>query len=472
MAGDTGEGALWGGRFSQGPSPEMVALGESTGFDWVLAGYDLTGSIAHAHALEKAGYLTASEAATLVTELHAVKEQVEQGLIVPQASDEDVHGALERILVENLGAELGGKLRAGRSRNDQIATLIRMYLRDQVAHVSELLLAVVDALATLAAAHPNAPMPGRTHLQHAQPILFSHHLLAHAWPLLRDVDRFAHLRTRLSLSPYGAGALAGSTLGLDSQAIAQELGFEAPMANSIDATSSRDVIAEALYVCAQVGVDTSRLAEDLILWSTAEFGYITLDDAFSTGSSIMPQKKNPDIAELARGKSGRLLGNLTGLMATLKGLPLAYNRDLQEDKEPLFDSMNTLGLVLPALRGLLDTLGVNEQALAARATDGFSLATDIAEWLVQQGMSFREAHEVSGRAVAMCEQRGIDLQDLSGEDLASLSPVLTVEMIQGLSVESALDARSGVGGTAPSAVAAQHEALRAQMKVLRAALAS
>jgi len=347
-----------------------------------------------------------------------------------------------------------------------------MYLRDQVAHVSELLLAVVDALATLAAAHPNAPMPGRTHLQHAQPILFSHHLLAHAWPLLRDVDRFAHLRTRLSLSPYGAGALAGSTLGLDSQAIAQELGFEAPMANSIDATSSRDVIAEALYVCAQVGVDTSRLAEDLILWSTAEFGYITLDDAFSTGSSIMPQKKNPDIAELARGKSGRLLGNLTGLMATLKGLPLAYNRDLQEDKEPLFDSMNTLGLVLPALRGLLDTLGVNEQALASRATDGFSLATDIAEWLVQQGMSFREAHEVSGRAVAMCEQRSIDLQDLSGEDLASLSPVLTVEMIQGLSVESALDARSGVGGTAPSAVAAQHEALRAQMKVLRSALAS
>ncbi|HAA79044.1 MAG TPA: argininosuccinate lyase [Microbacteriaceae bacterium] len=445
----------------------MMALGQSTHFDWVLASYDLTGSIAHAHALEKAGYLSAAEATELVGELERLRDKVDQGGLVPDPDDEDVHGALERILVENLGLELGGKLRAGRSRNDQIATLIRMYMRDRVGEISSALLDLVQALADLASKHATAVMPGRTHLQHAQPVLFAHHLLAHAWPLVRDVERFGHLATRLTRSPYGAGALAGSTLGLDPHAIAQELGFDGPSENSMDATSSRDLVAEALYVCAQVGVDTSRLAEDIILWSTAEFGYVSLHDSYSTGSSIMPQKKNPDIAELTRGKSGRLVGNLTGFLATMKALPLAYNRDLQEDKEPLFDSIDTLQLVLPALRGLIETLGVNEQALAARATDGFALATDVAEWLVTQGVAFRQAHEISGRAVALCEKRGITLQELTSEDLASLSPLLTLEMVQGLSAESSIAARNGAGGTAPERVAEQHTALVRTLESLR-----
>ncbi|KRO39668.1 MAG: argininosuccinate lyase [Microbacteriaceae bacterium BACL25 MAG-120322-bin65] len=467
MAGETEQGALWGGRFLEGPAPEMMALGQSTHFDWVLASYDLTGSIAHAHALEKAGYLSAAEATELVGELERLRDKVDQGGLVPDPDDEDVHGALERILVENLGLELGGKLRAGRSRNDQIATLIRMYMRDRVGEISSALLDLVQALADLASKHATAVMPGRTHLQHAQPVLFAHHLLAHAWPLVRDVERFGHLATRLTRSPYGAGALAGSTLGLDPHAIAQELGFDGPSENSMDATSSRDLVAEALYVCAQVGVDTSRLAEDIILWSTAEFGYVSLHDSYSTGSSIMPQKKNPDIAELTRGKSGRLVGNLTGFLATMKALPLAYNRDLQEDKEPLFDSIDTLQLVLPALRGLIETLGVNEQALAARATDGFALATDVAEWLVTQGVAFRQAHEISGRAVALCEKRGITLQELTSEDLASLSPLLTLEMVQGLSAESSIAARNGAGGTAPERVAEQHTALVRTLESLR-----
>ena len=467
MAGETEQGALWGGRFLEGPAPEMMALGQSTHFDWVLASYDLTGSIAHAHALEKAGYLSAAEATELVGELERLRDKVDQGGLVPDPDDEDVHGALERILVENLGLELGGKLRAGRSRNDQIATLIRMYMRDRVGEISSALLDLVQALADLASKHATAVMPGRTHLQHAQPVLFAHHLLAHAWPLVRDVERFGHLATRLTRSPYGAGALAGSTLGLDPHAIAQELGFDGPTENSMDATSSRDLVAEALYVCAQVGVDTSRLAEDIILWSTAEFGYVSLHDSYSTGSSIMPQKKNPDIAELTRGKSGRLVGNLTGFLATMKALPLAYNRDLQEDKEPLFDSIDTLQLVLPALRGLIETLGVNEQALAARATDGFALATDVAEWLVTQGVAFRQAHEISGRAVALCEKRGITLQELTSEDLASLSPLLTLEMVQGLSAESSIAARNGAGGTAPERVAEQHTALVRTLESLR-----
>ena len=467
MAGETEQGALWGGRFLEGPAPEMMALGQSTHFDWVLASYDLTGSIAHAHALEKAGYLSAAEATELTGELERLREKVDQGGLVPDPDDEDVHGALERILVENLGPELGGKLRAGRSRNDQIATLIRMYMRDRVGEISSALLDVVQALADLASKHATAVMPGRTHLQHAQPVLFAHHLLAHAWPLVRDVERFGHLATRLTHSPYGGGALAGSTLGLDPHAIAQELGFEGPSENSMDATSSRDLVAEALYVCAQVGVDTSRLAEDIILWSTTEFGYVSLHDSYSTGSSIMPQKKNPDIAELTRGKSGRLVGNLTGLLATMKALPLSYNRDLQEDKEPLFDSIDTLLLVLPALRGLIETLGVNEQALAARATDGFALATDVAEWLVTQGVAFRQAHEISGRAVALCEKRGITLQELTADDLASLSPVLTLEMVQGLSAESSIAARNGAGGTAPERVLEQHTALVRTLESLR-----
>ncbi len=456
MAHDQPSGSLWGGRFSSGPAPEMVAISQSTHFDWELAAYDLTGSIAHANALLAAGFLTKKENETLAAELVSLREAVHAGALAPDPDDEDVHAALERILVERLGPELGGKLRAGRSRNDQVATLIRMYLRDRVVDIQRLLLELAQALADLAEAHPDAVMPGRTHLQHAQPILFAHHLLAHAWPLVRNIDRLGGLASRLTESPYGASALAGSTLGLNAQAVATELGFEKPTANSLDATSSRDLVAEALYVCAQIGVDTSRLSEDIIMWSSAEFGYLVLDDAYSTGSSIMPQKKNPDIAELTRGKSGRLIGNLTGLLATLKGLPLAYNRDLQEDKEPLFDSVNTLLLVLPALRGLIETLGVNEQALAARAADGFSLATDIAEWLVKEGVAFRDAHEITGQLVQLCEQEGSELHQLTEDQIHGVSSFLSHAMISQLSVQQSVNARDNTGGTAPERVREQH----------------
>jgi len=467
MAQETNSGALWGGRFSQGPAPEMAALSQSTHFDWVLAPYDLTGSIAHAHALQKAGLVSADETKALVAELERLRDLVENGQLVPDPDDEDVHGALERMLVENLGGELGGKLRAGRSRNDQVATLIRMYLKDHVVLISDLVADYVDALAALATGHTTSVMPGRTHLQHAQPIVFGHHLMAHAWPMVRNMQRLHDLMTRLETSPYGAGALAGSTLELDATAVATELGFRAPTENSLDATSSRDLVAEALFVFAQIGVDASRFAEDVIMWSSAEFGYVSLDDGYSTGSSIMPQKKNPDIAELTRGKAGRLIGNLTGLLATLKALPLAYNRDLQEDKEPLFDSVETLMLVLPALRGLVETLTVHPEALAARAADGFSLATDIAEWLVKQGVPFRDAHEITGAAVALCEASNKQLQDLTAEELAGLSPVLTTDFVASLSVTASVAARDGVGGTAPSRVKEQHAALVQAVSALR-----
>jgi argininosuccinate lyase len=467
MAAETQGGALWGGRFAHGPAPEMSALSQSTHFDWVLAAYDLTGSIAHATALLSAGLLSAEEHKTLVTELRRLRDSVQQGQLAPDPEDEDVHGALERMLVVNLGPELGGKLRAGRSRNDQIATLIRLYLRDHSREIQVLLAELAGALAAVASEHAHSVMPGRTHLQHAQPIVFGHHLLAHAWPLVRNIERLQGLDSRLVLSPYGAGALAGSTLKLDAMAVAKELGFEGPTENSLDATASRDLVAEALYVCAQIGVDVSRLAEDIILWSTNEFGYVRLDDRYSTGSSIMPQKKNPDIAELTRGKTGRLIGNLTGLLATLKALPLAYNRDLQEDKEPLFDSVETLLLVLPALRGLVETLTIDKDALAAKAAEGFSLATDIAEWLVTKGVPFRDAHEITGAVVSWCEDHQKTLHELSAEDLAAISPHLDHQMVQGLNVVSSVAARDGHGGTAPARVLEQHKALLAKLAALR-----
>src|SRR5690606_23313324 len=331
----TNKGSLWGGRFAGGPSDALAALSKSTHFDWALAPYDITASKAHVRVLHRAGLLTDEQRDGLLDGLDRLADDVAAGRFVPDDTDEDVHGALERGLIERVGPELGGRLRAGRSRNDQVATLFRLWLRDAVRSVGAGVLDVVDALADQAAAHPTAIMPGKTHLQSAQPVLLAHHLLAHAHPLLRDVDRLLDFDRRAAVSPYGSGALAGSSLGLDPDAIAEELGFSAAADNSIDATAARDFAAEAAFVFAMTGVDLSRLAEDIILWSTTEFGYVTLHDSWSTGSSIMPQKKNPDIAELARGKSGRLIGNLAGLLATLKAQPLAYNRDLQEDKEPV-----------------------------------------------------------------------------------------------------------------------------------------
>jgi argininosuccinate lyase len=472
MSGGTNEGKLWGGRFAGGPSPELEALSRSTHFDWRLVPYDLAGSRAHANALHSAGLLTDADHTALLDGLASLQTSYDDGSLRPDQSDEDVHGALERLLIERVGPDAGGRLRAGRSRNDQVATLFKAYLRDQAGAVAARLLDLAEALVTQARDHLDVVMPGRTHLQHAQPVLLAHHLLAHAWPLVRDVERLRDWDARVAAdSPYGSGALAGSSLDLDPRAVARELGFTDSTPNSIDGTAARDFVAEFAFVAAMAGIDLSRLAEEIVLWSTAEFGFVRLDDAWSTGSSIMPQKKNPDIAELARGKSGRLIGNLTGLLATLKGLPLAYNRDLQEDKEPVFDSVDTLLVVLPAMTGLVATLTVDAARMTELAPQGFSLATDVAEWLVRQGVPFREAHEIAGACVRRCEELGIALPDLDDAQLAELSPHLSPGVRDVLTVEGSVASRRGRGGTAPERVREQLAELLDRVHTARATLA-
>jgi argininosuccinate lyase len=462
------EGRLWGGRFTGSPAEALFALSRSTHFDWRLAPYDLAGSRAHAKALRRAGLLTDDELAAMIQGLDALDSEVATGAFWPAERDEDVHSALERRLVELVGTELGGRLRAGRSRNDQIATLIRMYLRDALRAVTAGLSNIVGALHDQARDHLGVAMPGRTHLQHAQPVLLSHHLLAHAWPLLRCCDRIRDLDHRLSVSPYGSAALAGTSLGLDPHFVAAELGFETSVTNSIDGTASRDLVAEATYVCAQTAVDLSRLSEDVIIWVTHEFGFATLAEEWSTGSSIMPQKKNPDVAELARGKAGRLIGNLAGLLATLKGLPLAYNRDLQEDKEPIFDSIDQLLIMFPAIAGMVSTLSFHRERLERLAPMGFSLATDIADWLVRQRVPFAEAHQIAGACVRRCESDGLELTDLSVDQLSEISPHLTSEVRSVLSVEGSINSRTNRGGTALVRVREQLDEVRAAMSSVEA----
>jgi len=463
-AAGTNEGSLWGGRFAGGPADALAALSKSTHFDWRLARYDIAGSRAHARVLHSVELLTDDELAGMIAALDQLEADVVSGAYVPAQSDEDVHGSLERGLIERAGPALGGKLRAGRSRNDQIATMGRMFIRDHSRIIARGVLAVIDALIAQAEAHPYAPMPGRTHLQHAQPVLLSHHLLAHAWAMLRDVQRLTDLDRRAAVSPYGSGALAGSSLGLDPNAVAAELGFDSAVWNSIDGTAARDIFAEFTWVASMIGVDLSRISEEIIFWATKEASFVTLDDAYSTGSSIMPQKKNPDVAELARGKSGRLIGDHTGLLSTLKGLPLAYNRDLQE---PVFDAADTLELLLPAVSGMVATLKFNTARMAELAPQGFALATDIAEWLVRQGVPFRDAHELSGAAVKVAESRGVELWDLTDEEYAAISPELTPEVRTVLSTEGSLNSRSSQGGTGPTAVAEQLAALKEQAQPLR-----
>ena len=458
-----GKVSLWGGRFAGGASDALAALSKSTHFDWRLAPYDIAGSRAHARVLHRAGLLDNASLDTMLDGLRQLLTDVESGAFGPDEDDEDVHTALERGLIDRVGADVGGRLRAGRSRNDQVATLFRMYLRDHARSVSGLLLDVVEALVGQSQRHLEVAMPGRTHLQHAQPVLLAHHLLAHAWALLRDVDRWQDWDRRTAISPYGSGALAGSSLGLDPEMVAADLGFNAAVENSIDGTASRDFVAEFAFVNAMAAVDISRFAEEVVLWATKEFSYITLDDAYSTGSSIMPQKKNPDVAELARGKAGRLVGNLTGLLTTLKALPLAYNRDLQEDKEPVFDGVDTLEVLLPAFAGMIATMRFNTDRLESLAPQGFSLATDIAEWLVRQGVPFRIAHDVSGACVRECEGRGIELWDLSDDDLAAISAHLTPAVREVLSVRGSLESRDAKGGTAPARVREQLEKVQIEV---------
>ncbi len=457
----TNAGALWGGRFASGPSDALAALSKSTHFDWRLVPYDLAGSKAHARVLYGAGLLTTEQRDGLIAGLDRLGERFASGELRPEESDEDVHGALERLLLDEVGTELGGRLRAGRSRNDQVATLFKAFLRDHARVIAADVLDLAEALAGQAEEHLGAVMPGRTHLQHAQPVLLSHHLLAHAWPLVRDVGRIRDWDARVAVdSPYGSGALAGSSLGLDPQEVARDLGFTDSSPNSIDGTAARDWVAELAFVTAMIGVDVSRQAEEVILWATREFGFALLDDAYSTGSSIMPQKKNPDIAELARGKAGRMIGNLSGLLATLKALPLAYNRDLQEDKEPVFDSVDTLEVLLPAFTGMVATLRFDTDRMAELAPQGFSLATDVAEWLVRQGVPFRVAHEVAGACVRRCEELGIELDALTDEQFAEISEHLTPGVREVLTVEGSVASRNARGGTARDRVTDQLAELR------------
>ena len=463
----TNEGALWGGRFSGGPSEAMFALSVSTHFDWVLAPYDVLASKAHAKVLHKAGLLSDVDLDTMLSGLTELGEKVASGEFRPAPTDEDVHGAMERGLIEIVGPEVGGRLRAGRSRNDQVATLFRMWVRDAIRDTAAQVSDLVDALADQAAAHPDAIMPGKTHSQAAQPVLLAHELLGHAQPLLRDIERLQDLDKRLAVSPYGSGALAGSSLQLDPEAIAEELGFDAAAENSLDGTAARDFASETAFVLAQIAVDMSRLSEEIIYWCTPEFGYVTLDDAWSTGSSIMPQKKNPDVPELTRGKTGRLIGNLTGLLSTLKAQPLAYNRDLQEDKEPIVDSVAQLNLLLPAMTGLVSTLTFHEDRMRELAPRGFTLATDLAEWMVRQGVPFREAHEASGACVRIAEERGVDLVELTDEELAGVDKRLKPSVREVLTIDGAVASRATKGGTAGVRVAEQRETVRERAAAAR-----
>ena len=454
--------SLWGGRFEGGPAEALARLSVSVHFDWRLAPYDLQSSKAHARVLQRAGLLSADELDRMLGALDELRTEVADGSFQARVEDEDVHTALERGLLDKLG-HLGGKLRAGRSRNDQVATDLRLYLRDHARLVVDRLAELEEALVAQAERHLDSPAPGMTHLQHAQPVLFGHQLLAHVQALARDVARVRDWDVRAAVSPLGSGALAGSSLSVDPVATAAELGFTSAAANSMDAVSDRDFVAEFLFAAALLGVHLSRLGEEVVLWNSTEFGWVTLDDAFSTGSSIMPQKKNPDIAELARGKAGRLIGHVVGSLAMLKGLPLTYDRDMQEAQEPCFDAVETLLLVLPAMAGMIATMTVHADVLEASAPTGFALATDVAELLVRNGVAFRDAHEAVGQLVVWCTVHGRELHEVSDAELAGVSAHLTPDVRGVLDVRGAIAARDGHGGTAPVRVREQLDAVRLEV---------
>ena len=455
--------ALWGGRFSSGPAESVFALSRSVHFDYRLAPYDLRSSLAHLFVLESSGLINKRDAEQIAKVLRELMAEVSNGDFGINENDEDIHSALERAMMDRIG-ETGGKLRAGRSRNDQVATDLRLFAIDHMLQIAELITELQIALLSKAKEYADAPAPGFTHLQHAQPILFGHELAKHVHAFARDLDRINDWLARTSYSPLGAGALAGSSLPLKPEETAKQLGFNGAIGNSIDAVSDRDFVAEALFILAMVGVHLSRIGEEWCIMATSEFAWAKLDDAFSTGSSIMPQKKNPDMAELARGKAGRLVGNLTGVLTMLKGLPFAYNRDLQEDKEPLFDSIDTLNLVLPAVTGMVATTSFNREKMAEAAPAGFSLATEIADYLVRKNVPFSKAHEAAGKCVAIAESQNKDLHQLSDSEFLSAHKDLDSEVRLVLSVEGALSGRTTHGGTAPSELKKQFAELESQIK--------
>lgn len=455
--------ALWGGRFSDGPADAVFALSRSVHFDWRLAPYDLRSSLAHLEILQSSGLLTKEVSDQIRSGLTELISEVAAGTFTAIDSDEDVHSALERGLTEKLG-EIGGSLRAGRSRNDQVTTDLRLYAIDHMLEVAGQILELQEALINKASEYSDAPAPGFTHLQHAQPILFGHEIAKHAHAFARDLDRINDWLVRTSVSPLGSGALAGSSLSLAPEKTAASLGFATSSANSIDGVSDRDFVTEALFILAMVGSHLSRIGEEWCIWATTEFGWAKVADAYSTGSSIMPQKKNPDMAELARGKAGRLVGNLTGLLTTLKGLPFAYNRDLQEDKEPLFDSINTVLLVLPAVTGMVATTDFDREKMALAAPLGFSLATEIADYLVRAHIPFAHAHEAAGKCVSLCESSGRQLHQLTDAEFAHIHPSLLPDVREVLTVHGALSSRTTKGGTSPSSFAIQISQLQELVK--------
>ena len=455
--------ALWGGRFSDAPADAVFALSRSVDFDWRLAPYDLRSSLAHLRVLQRSGLLKSDVAQQIEDALRELISEVASDKFLPLASDEDVHSALERGLTEKIG-EVGGALRAGRSRNDQVATDLKLFAIDHMLDIANQITLLQEALIAKASEYSDAPAPGFTHMQHAQPILFGHEIAKHVHAFARDIDRIFDWLIRTSVSPLGSGALAGSGLGLAPEVTAKDLGFVSSSANSIDGVSDRDFVAEALFIISMVGVHLSRIGEEWCIWATTEFGWAKVADAYSTGSSIMPQKKNPDVAELSRGKAGRLIGNLTGVLAMLKGLPFAYNRDLQEDKEPLFDSIDTLRLVLPAVTGMVATTTFDRDKMAATAPQGFSLATEVADFLVRAGVTFAQAHEAAGKCVALCEGKGLQLHELSDSDYVGVHPSLTPEVRTFLTVAGAIASRTTIGATGGSALAKQLSDAAAETK--------
>jgi len=448
---------LWHGRFEGGPADELLAYTVSLPFDQRLAPDDIAGSRAHVRGLVRAGVLTESERDAVLAALGVVEGELATGSFAFVPSDEDIHTAVERRVTE-LAGEAGAKLHTGRSRNDQVATDLRLYTKRALLDVAQRVLGLQEVLLVQAEAAGTAYLPGYTHLQRAQPVTLAHHLLAHAWALARDVDRLLDARRRADVSPLGAGALAGSSIPLDPDGVAADLGFAARFENSLDAVSDRDFVAEALFALTLIGIHLSRIGEEVVLWTSDEVAFARLDDAYSTGSSMLPQKKNPDIAELARGKAGRIIGDLTGLLATLKGLPLAYNRDLQEDKEPLFDAVDQVSLALAAMAGLLRTLRFDTERMQAAADSPYAAATDLAEHLVVNGVAFRDAHAIVGALVRESLEGGAPLRDL-----VAAHPQLGDDGAALLEPGVAVTRRTTPGGAGPAAVAVQMERFRTRL---------
>lgn len=454
---------LWGARFKQPPSPALSALSRSPDYYFALAEYDLEGCRAHAFELQRAGLLNAQETELMVAAIAQLAVDYRGGVIEPIENDEDVHTFIERVLTERLG-ELGGKLRAGRSRNDQTANDLRLYLRDNGRKIVAALLELQQALVKQAEQHIHTLAPGFTHLQQAQPIVFGHQLLAHAQSFARDVQRFQDWDKRCALSPLGAAAMAGSAIAMHPELSAKDLGYDGACENSIDAVASRDHVAEFLFAGSMLSVNLSRICEEVCLWASRQFRWVELNDGYATGSSIMPQKKNPDIAELTRGKSGRLIGNVTAMLITMKGLPLSYNRDLIEDKRNAIDTVDQLLLMLPAMAGMIDTMVVNVERLREDAPQGFTLATEVADWLSRRGVPFKEAHEITGKLVQVCEQFSLELHQVSDAQLQQVDTRLLPEVRECLTLDAAIHARSGWGGTSPLRVAEQITRLKAVLE--------